>query len=802
MSYGGVQALSDFELDLRPGEVHAVCGENGAGKSTLNRILGGICRPDSGSVTIFGEPLTLGSVESSESAGIAMVHQESAAFLHLSAIENHEILHEPTRLGGLWLDRRAMTRNTVASLAAVGEKFSPQVALSDRSVAQRQMVAIARAVSGHCKLLVLDEPTASLSSRESDALFEVIRRLRADGVCVLYVSHRLEEVFALADRVTVLRDGRLVGTKDIGETSSEDLIHMMVGRALATHDPVPSELGAAVLQVKNLRQGRTIRDVSLDVHAGEVVVLAGLVGAGRSEIARAIFGLDPSESGSVTVNGNEVGYSPGHSITEGLALLPEDRQHEGLHLALSIRENIALARKASAVINRAEEEQLADSFVKSLGIKTQSDLDAASSLSGGNQQKVLLAKWLATKPKVVILDEPTRGVDVGSKAEIHRLVFELAQSGVAVLVISSDLPEVIALANRVLVVRQGTIAEELTGDKISQEAILRAALPVEDGPTPQQISHRRLLSPEWMVGALLLVTILATGFANPSFLAMDNLRDLLIKVSPAVIVGSMMTLVVLAREIDISVGSMMGLSAAVLGIACSTDRMALPVPVGVLFCLGVGTLGGFLNGLLVAIGRVPSIIVTLGMLTVARGVTEKTLGGKWIENMPSGLRSFGTGNLGGVPNCVLAALGMALLAIWIARRTRLGLQVYALGSNPQAAALRGVPIRRVQLAVFALVGFSVGVAALFSATQLQVIESGFGSGFELVAVASVIVGGTSIRGGRGSVWGTVLGASLMGIIGTVLIYLRLGESSIYWERAIQGGFILLAVLGDAWRRRR
>jgi len=268
-------------------------------------------------------------------------------------------------------------------------------------------------------------------------------------------------------------------------------------------------------------------------------------------------------------------------------------------------------------------------------------------------------------------------------------------------------------------------------------------------------------------------------------------------------VGVAMTLVILAREIDISVGSLMGLCAATLGIAVSPDRLGLPVAVGVMLCLGVGLLGGLVNGLLVAKARIPSIIVTLGMLTVLKGVTERMMGGKWIENLPGGVRAFGVGSLAGVPNVVWMAILTVAIGIWITRRTPFGLRTYAVGSDPAAATLRGVPVDRVRIALFALSGLAAGVAALFSATQLQVIESGFGSGFELVVIASVIVGGTSIRGGQGSIWGTVLGASLLGIVSTVLIFLKLGDAAVYWERAIQGMLILLAVVGDSlWRRRR
>jgi ABC-type sugar transport system ATPase subunit/ribose/xylose/arabinose/galactoside ABC-type transport system permease subunit len=790
--YGGVLALDGVDLDIAAGEVHAVCGENGAGKSTLNKILAGMVEPTSGTVKLDGRAVSFGSVTSAEAAGISMVHQESAVFLSMSAVENHQLMREPTKFGGLLIDRAEMKARTQAALQELGETFDLDLPLEQRSLAQRQMVMVARALATDCRLLILDEPTASLSSRETDALFRSIRAIRDKGVAVMYVSHRMDEIFALADRVTVLRDGRHVMTRPIAEVTPADLVQAMVGREVAAPEIRATESGPVRLRVTELSSPGKFSNINFEVRGGEVVALAGLVGAGRSEVARAIFGIDRFESGEVWIDGDKI------------ALVPEDRQHEGLHLPFSLRDNMAMAPAGTGLIPRAQEAEKSRGFMQRLAIKAPSDEVPAQSLSGGNQQKVLLGKWLATKPNVLILDEPTRGVDVGAKAQIHELVAEIAASGVAVLVISSELKEVLGLGDRILVMRDGQISGELSRQEATQEKVLALALPAETGfeASAPTILPTKGLRPEVGVGGLLIATLALAAGLNPQFLAVGNILDMLVKVAPALIVGCAMTLVILAREIDISVGSLMGLCAACLGVACSTDRMGLPVPVGVGICLGVGVLGGLINGLLVTFGRVPSIIVTLGMLTILRGVTERTMGGKWIEKLPEGLRSFGTGNWLGLPYSVLMAIAFALFTWWLAKGTRFGVQVFALGSNPSAAKFRGVPEHRIKLCVFMLAGLAAGIAALFSATQLQIIESGFGSGFELVAIASVIVGGTSIQGGRGTVLGTVLGAITLGIVSTVLIFLKLGDSATYWERAIQGGFILVAILGDQiWRRR-
>lgn len=789
-SYGGVQALRPLDLEILAGEILAVCGENGAGKSTLNKILSGTISPDSGSISVDGIELSLGSVNEAEEAGIAIVHQESAAFLHLTATENHQMMHEP---GNGWLDRAEMRRRTVESLATVGESFDPEVPLEQRSVAQRQMVAIARAVSRDCRVLILDEPTSSLSARETGSLFAVIRKLRAEGVAIVYVSHRMDEIFELADRVAVLRDGSLIAVKSVAETSPQDLIQSMVGRAVEFEKRAPNDLGPVRLEVRGLRSG-PVRDVSFSVRAGEVVAMAGLVGAGRSETARTIFGLDSREAGEILIDGVPLQAA----IRQGVALLPEDRQHEGLHLPLSVRENLAMATTPSqaTIIDRRAEAESAKELIGSLSIKTASDLADVASLSGGNQQKVLFGKWLATQPKVLILDEPTRGVDVGSKDQIHRLIGKLADEGVAILVISSEMNEILALGDRILVMRQGRLAGELAGTEATQEKILELALPREADEATLATATTGIRREFAVAGLLIALMILAT-LVNPTFLSLENIRDMLVKVAPVVIVGSMMTLVILAREIDISVGSLMGLCAATLGIAVSPDRMGLPVPIAISACLAIGALGGLLNGVLVAHAKLPSIIVTLGTLTLFKGATELAMGGRWIENLPPSLRTLGTGGWI-IPVAFLAVL----VGIWISRRTRLGMRIFAVGSNPHAAALVGVKAARVRLLVFVLTGLACAIATLFSATQLQVMESGFGSGFELTVIAAVIVGGTSIRGGRGGVIGTVLGAGLLGIVSTVLIFLKLGPSAAYWEKAVQGGFILLAVVADHIGRRK
>lgn len=497
-TYGGVHALEDVSWSMEAGEVHALCGENGAGKSTLIKILSGVVRPDHGTILFNGNRLDAGDVHLSERAGVAVIHQESTAFPDLNAVDNLFVGREVGRWRGWKLDYSAMREQAAKLLHGLGESINLECPVGQLPLAQRQMVSVARALVGKCRLLVMDEPTASLSARETEVLFNLIRRLRREGISVLYVSHRLEEIFSISDRITVLRDGRWVDTQPAARLSREALIQLMVGRpvdetAAKAMTSRPNAAQPPVLQIQELTRDGVFQDIDFTLNTGEVLGLGGLVGAGRSEVARAIFGIDQYDSGQVLVDGRPlIAGSIRSSLSQGLALVPEDRQHEGLVLPLSIRTNISLAilpklchffRPAFRREKRIVEEQLVNLQVKCDGMQR-----PASSLSGGNQQKLVLGKWLATEPRVLILDEPTRGVDVGAKAQFHDLIRQFAERGMAVLVISSDLPELLALSDRIIVMKQGRIAGELTRSEATQSKVLEMALP--DGRVPAEIdSH-------------------------------------------------------------------------------------------------------------------------------------------------------------------------------------------------------------------------------------------------------------------------------------------------------------------------
>jgi ABC-type sugar transport system ATPase subunit len=476
--FPGVIALDDVSFEIASGTCHALCGENGAGKSTLGKVLAGIHAPDRGGVTIDGERVGFADPRAARRAGVAMVHQELAFCGNLSVAENLCLPALPRR--GPWLSRAAMRREASSMLAAIGADLDVDRGLDELSVGQQQMVQIAGAVGRGARILVFDEPTSSLSQHEAERLYDLIDRLTSGGVTCVYVSHRLDEVFRLCDAVTVLRDGRHVATRPVAGLERSALIEMMIGRNLTEYFPAHAAgmAGETRLEVSGLSSPAGCHGVSFSVGAGEIVGVAGLVGSGRSEMARALFGLDPTATGHVVINGREgLPASPADAIASGLGLVPEDRKRHGLVLSMTVLANATLPtleRFARPIfVNHAAERRDTDPWFRRLRLKVpRLDLTTVA-LSGGSQQKVVLTKWLAARCRVLILDEPTRGVDVGAKAEIHGLIDELAAGGAAILLISSELPEVLNLSTRVLVFRDGRVAGELGRQEATQEAVMR-----------------------------------------------------------------------------------------------------------------------------------------------------------------------------------------------------------------------------------------------------------------------------------------------------------------------------------------
>jgi len=480
-SFAGVRALRGVSFDLRPGEVHALLGENGAGKSTLVKIVTGAHRPDEGTIRAGGKTLDRADPLLARALGIAPIYQQPALFPDLSVAENLALGREA---GGAWRriawgERR---RHAQALLARVGARIDLDTRAGALRMAEQQLVEIARALGTNARVLLMDEPTAALAEPEAERLFELMAELVAQGVGIVYISHRLPEVLRIASRVTVLRDGALVATREVAGLDEAELIRLMVGRELTAVFPKrPVPRGGVTLEARGLRCAASgVRDVSFRLHAGEILGLAGLVGSGRTELARVLFGLTPADGGEIVLGGQAARLdSPGRAVSRGLAYVPEDRRRHGVIPEMSVAANVTLAvlrRIARPFLEARRERPLAAGFVERFAIKTPSLDTPVGHLSGGNQQKVALARWLATKPTVLILDEPTQGVDVGAKAEIHRLMVDLAEEGLAILMISSELPEVLGMSDRIAVMREGTIVGTLERAHATQEGLAALAL--------------------------------------------------------------------------------------------------------------------------------------------------------------------------------------------------------------------------------------------------------------------------------------------------------------------------------------
>lgn len=479
-TFPGVKALDKVQFELRQGEVMALLGENGAGKSTLMKILCGVYTRDSGTVEIFGQPYGDLTPRQAQSVGVAIIHQELNMCRHLSVAENMFLGREKRR--GILLSNGEMEEEARRILNDLKMDIDPGQVVGDLPVSKQQMVEIAKALSTNAKVLIMDEPTSALTSKEIDDLFRIIRQLRSEGCGIVYISHRLEELQHIVDRVTIMRDGQYITSMDYADTTLDQIISHMVGREIKEKFPrVRCEKGKKIFEVKNLTAGRLVRDVSFQLYEGEIVGFAGLMGAGRTETTRAIFGVDPKESGTVLLEGREVSIrKPQDAIREGIVLAPEDRKKDGLCTKLSIRHNIALPNldllcNRLGVVNGAAEDAMCGQTVKNLKIKTPDvDIDAGN-LSGGNQQKVVVGKWLARNSQVVIFDEPTRGIDVAAKVEIYNLMNQLKQQGIAVMFVSSELPEILGIADRVIVMCDGRVTGEVMAQETTQSEILTLA---------------------------------------------------------------------------------------------------------------------------------------------------------------------------------------------------------------------------------------------------------------------------------------------------------------------------------------
>jgi len=809
-TFPGVRALDRVDFSCLKGEVHALVGENGAGKSTLVKILAGAYWPDSGEVVIKGERVEEFAPQRAQSLGLGIIYQELSLLPYMSVAENIFLGREPKDRLGL-VDYQTMEREATEILDRLDGCRDPRLPVWRLSPAQQQLVEIAKALSFDPDVLIMDEPSSPLAEHELQQLFTVIRSLRERGVTIIYISHRLEEIFEVADRVTVLKDGQVMGTLPVAETDRASLIKMMVGHEVrVAAPPRRGGIGDVVLEVRGLTRSGVLEDINLVLHRGEILGVAGLVGSGRTELARAIFAADHVDSGSVLLYGKPVSLSsPRDSIGNGIALMPEDRKADGLALILSLRENIALPslrrRQGLGFIKEAAEREMVRHSVQELSIHTPSIEQQVAYLSGGNQQKAVLAKWLNAGPEVIIFDEPTRGIDVGSKAEIYALLRQLAESGKAIMMISSELPEVLQLSDRIIVLSGGRVAGELSGEEATEEKVLALAYKEADtcaagsataevaAPGLTEVRQRfseALGRVEWGSSAVFLMLALialAGGLGSDIFLTSANLTNLLRQVVALSLLGIGQTLVILSGGIDLSVSSVATMAIVFsVGLMGGRDEFVLPV---VLLCLGIGAIVGAINAFAVIKLRVPPIIATLGTLTIGKGIaliyTRVPIG-----PVPRSFRFFAQGMIGPLPASTLFLAFVLALGFTLLYKTAYGRHLYAVGGGEEIARLSGIRVERVRAIAYLISGLMAATTGLYLCSRMGSGDPTVGPGLELQSISAVLLGGTILGGGRGGLTGSMGGVLVLMVLNNVFNLLRLHT---WYQQIAQGIIIIIAV---------
>ena len=824
-AFGGVLAVSDVSFELTAGEVLALLGENGAGKSTCVKMLAGVHRPDTGHVTIDGAPVLLRSPVDALHSGIAVMHQHPGLFADLPVAENIFMGHAPRdRFGNL--DRTLIHGRAAELLKIVGLRCAPDQVLGGLRSSEQQLVEIARALSVHARVLIMDEPTAALSRGEVERLFGVINDLRVQNVAMMFVGHRMEEIYRVADRLTVLRDGRLVGSYLTRDVPPERAVQLMVGRELANLYPKnQSEPGAIRLAVEHLSRDGVFEGVSFALRAGEIVGFGGLVGSGRTEVARVLFGIDRPSTGTIELDGKPAVFAnPTEAMAAGIAYVSEDRLGQSLVMDFPIRDNASLTvidqAAPAGLISRRREMALVKPHLDRLSLKFTSYEQPVRTLSGGNQQKVVLSKWLATNPRVLILDEPTQGIDVRSKAEVHAMIADLARQGIAILLISSEMPELLGMCDRIVVFREGRVTAELNRTEATQEAVLMAATDSAPAvrpaqPTaaseasapaafqdtkPNQTRPARFLGRELGLLAAMAAVLIPVSIINPRVLSPSNITALSMDAALLMIVAAGQMLVLLTRNIDLSIASVIGLAAYI-----SADVLHLYPEIGVAAAVGVaclvGLVCGLVNGAIVTFGGVPAIVVTLGTLALYRGLCSVFTGGKQIsaDDVPPAWLDLTNAKLFGVPGIVVIALVVMLVVGFILRRRPAGRDLFAVGSNPDGARLIGIPAQRRIMTAFAFSGLLAGFDGALWASRYATVDARVALGYELTVIAAVVVGGVAIRGGAGSVLGVALGALTLLVIKNGLILVRVDP---LWLDGIYGLVIVAAITIDAMVARR
>jgi ribose transport system ATP-binding protein len=820
-SFPGVRALEHVSFDCRAGEIHGLVGENGAGKSTLMRILAGVIQADTGTIQVKGKPVVLSSPRHAHDFGIAMVYQDTRLVDDLDVAQNILLGREPGSL--LLVDRRALEERAGSILRRLGFPLDLRRPLRDLNTAERQIVEIGRVLASDPSVLILDEPTSALGRGDVQRLGEILRSSRAVNTGVVFISHRLGEVLNLADRITIMKDGKVVETVVNAGLTENYLVNRMVGRTLSlTFPPKRSNPGSIGLKVTNLTCPGLFSGVSFAVSSGEIVGLGGIQGNGQREIARALFGMLPT-TGEVQLEGVELRLdSPRDAIRSGIVYVPADRRLESVFAPHSIRENIAVphlrAWSIFGALNLPLERSLVSKTVSQFRVRTPSIEQPIRLLSGGNQQKAVFGRWILAQPKLYIFEEPTQGIDTGAKLELYEVIRKLAEQGAAIVLLSSDLLELIGLADSILVVAQGSIVDRVSAAEATEERIIGSAVATErtvevlDGgdSNPKKGSNLARLSPlpvartlvgryagAILLGGALLVLAAYTAGQSRYFFTERNLGNLIIQIVPLALASIGQMTVVLLGGIDLSVGPLISL---VTTIASFTIIDGPGGWGGVFLCLLAGLIVGGMNSALIVWLRIPDLISTLATYSVVFGlalIVRPSPGGTVSE----GFADLVTMRLGWFPVAGLALLGIGLVGEILLVKGRIGTSLYAVGSRSEAAFVAGIRVDRIRCFAYLFSGFMAALAGLVVTARIGSGDPQAGSQFTLSSIAAVVVGGTSVFGGRGTLAGTLFGATLLVMLQNALNQLHV---TAYYQYIWTGALLLSAVALysiDEYRRR-
>lgn len=789
--FGNTAAVRDISLVVQRGEIHALLGENGAGKSTLMAIASGDLRPDRGSVTIGGTKLERQTAGHAQSLGLAIAHQHAATLPELSVRENL-LLAVPPHLRG---DRGAQDDWVTAQLRRVGATISPHARVRDVDLVQIQLIELAKAFAIEPKVLILDEPTAALTADLVELLFANIREAARRGTAIVYISHRLQEVRQIADRISVMRDGTFQGSASIDDVTDNEILNLIVGRTVTETFP-PKSIGdveePSRLLVGSL-SGRGFHNVSMSARAGEIVGIAGISGNGQGEFLRALAGLVAAE-GNIDLDGRVVRPGdPGAARAAGIVYLSSDRQKEGAFLRLSVRENATISSLRRFVrfglLDRAMERALVEEQRSSLSIRAGSIEQPIATLSGGNQQKTMLARAILADPALVLAEEPTAGVDIGARAEIYRVLRDLAAAGKPVVIVSSDLVELEGLCDRVLVFSRGEVVEELNGASVSEQGIGRAMVtavqrhkdPVGSGQRPPRL--RTLLSndylPNFVLAALILLLAVYASAHNIRFISAFNIEKMLLLSSALAFVAFGQLCVVLTGRIDLSVGPLVGLTVVISSFFFDGGAGGGTMLMGIAVIIGIAILVGLVNGGLVRFGNFTAVAATLGVYIILQGISVL------LRPYPDGAIAAETmatiqTSIVGVPVVFILAVALGIILELLLRHTRLGMGIRSVGSDEQSAARIGVPTGATVVGAFVAASLLTALGGMIVAAQLGIGDPNQGSEYTLASIAAVVLGGASLFGGRGSFIGVLLGAVLIPEINASMVFLGLSQAWQYW----------------------